>query len=745
MLRIIKAALLASTAMALFAISACEDTGGAGGLANPSATGGLASVGTPVSYDTMLGIETNISGKLSTSSSAAPAKAVADPDKATICKNAAGFAVACQPPGGGSSGATSVCTPKVFSSDQITDLAKSAVATAVDPQVVFLGSVIQGGPMARDFQLLPVLPTGGLGECTINFDNSSIAPTTGTCGQTTQNKALQAFYDSNSVGAGTQSLIYTEVNTTEQMNASLGISGSSGFFSGSADVSANKSKGINTVLFQYEKLFFTASIAPPNPVSLLFADGVNATFPADEVGPGNPALYISAIQYGVRIYAAISSTKSASDITASLTANYGGGLGASVNINASGGTSNSDSSLNISYIIIGGDQAAAAGTFAAGVDTIDALRTLIVNTGTFSATNKGAVIGYTIKSVAHNEPVYKQTALPDGFSDCHSSTGAAKYTLTVGAANVWDEIGIWANTTQGYGSGDDARHESWSKYDSNKKLYSKASGGAFTSGSYTTTDGGTTYLRVAAYLDGNGRASTALRMLVTNTTTQRQDYARDANGRIVGFEYDYMGAGDDSNETYLLLTYKFDASTGILTQLSRDNHGKVQYNTINPFSAWGNVNNWSYNSGVNPDTSTVADASWSWGNVTINPNGMLFTNKACTNIFNNCGPADSIGIQICLPVEGYSRATGVCVYANNWVNTTASDCGQYPGYQVAVSKLDGAPVGGKGALCYNPLGLNIVAPKPQQVTPLNKKKQAFGPAFFCAMTDFLSYIFQRLS
>jgi hypothetical protein len=147
------------------------------------------------------------------------------------------------------------------------------------------------------------------------------------------------------------------VYSTSQLAFDLNIAGNYDAFSGNAFFAVNTSSKTNTVLLRFYQIMFSVSVNTPEADYLIFKNGENFEDPNNQIGAGNPPLYVSSVAYGRQIFVLATSTAAVKDITASL--NFAASTivgGGSIDSNLSLKDTLDESSLK--YLVLGG----AAGT-----------------------------------------------------------------------------------------------------------------------------------------------------------------------------------------------------------------------------------------------------------------------------------------------------------------------------------------------------------------------------------------------
>ncbi|MBN1346067.1 MAG: thiol-activated cytolysin family protein [Phycisphaerae bacterium] len=111
--------------------------------------------------------------------------------------------------------------------------------------------------------------------------------------------------------------------TSEELAVNLGVDVS--FLSGSvkSEVDTNRSASQSITVVYFTQVYYTVDFETPVLQTSVFRDGENFDDPENQIGAGNPPLYISSVKYGRQVFLVLKSAYSSLDVQATLKADYG--------------------------------------------------------------------------------------------------------------------------------------------------------------------------------------------------------------------------------------------------------------------------------------------------------------------------------------------------------------------------------------------------------------------------------------
>ncbi|MEO0472488.1 MAG: thiol-activated cytolysin family protein [Bacteroidota bacterium] len=192
----------------------------------------------------------------------------------------------------------------------------------------------------------------------------------------------------------------------------------------------NSSSTFNSVFVKVTQSLYSIVVDIPDP-NEAFAPSVTPEQLEKYVYQGNPATYISSVNYGRIFYLLIQSTQSETEIKAAVEASFSGGL-----VNANGGVEvesvNSLDQVKVNGYAYGGDAGLASGAL---INGMEAVKTFIEKGGSI---NNGAPISYVVRSL-------------DDPSIVVAANLATKYTITE-CENVTGGLPVFKDARQSIGA-----------------------------------------------------------------------------------------------------------------------------------------------------------------------------------------------------------------------------------------------------------------------------------------------------
>jgi hypothetical protein len=190
-------------------------------------------------------------------------------------------------------------------------------------------------------------------------------------------------------------------NTTSKLLFDLGVDVRYGSASVNSTLNVNTSQNRNFAFLAFRQILYSVNFEPPaSPVSV-FRDGDGFQDPLNQIGPGNPPLYVSSVSYGRIVLFRAESEQSSSEIKAALEAAFKGG--ADVKVSSKLTAKQTLDASTLSYMVLGGNAAEALQPIAAA-DKFQAVRQFISNASAaqVSPSNPGLPIAYSLKYLKDN-------------------------------------------------------------------------------------------------------------------------------------------------------------------------------------------------------------------------------------------------------------------------------------------------------------------------------------------------------
>jgi hypothetical protein len=283
--------------------------------------------------------------------------------------------------------------------------------------ILYVGGLIQGSSLLSD-QLRDVPVAGTLRaplRLTIDIlssDNSAVVqnPDALTVGAAVQELIERAARNGLSAGTAT-TYSYQESYSLEQSLLSLKVSARYGMANVSGKLQCSQSATRRTMIAFFKQKMFTVSMVLPQKPSDLF----NASFTNDRlqefvsqgyIGPENPPVYVSSIEYGRVLMVTMSSTASYEAMKGAIAASYGSIAGGSV----SGEHLAVLNSADIQVVTVGGNPNAAYADLCQGnlrsyFNSGDALTTAVPLAFTLYSLSDHSV-AYMSETTSYNHTIY---------------------------------------------------------------------------------------------------------------------------------------------------------------------------------------------------------------------------------------------------------------------------------------------------------------------------------------------------
>ena len=299
-------------------------------------------------------------------------------------------------------------------------------------EIIYPGNFLQGKSVSEGAPKIIPLKRGP-GTITINTLNGS-SVVTETVDEVSFSSIAQATNDLIGGNNGTLSANISYTREEVRSTSELGVKMNANFSTLSTKVKGsfdyNSSYKFNSVFVKVTQSLYTIVLDIPD-VNKAFDSTVTATDLGKYVYEGNPATYISSVNYGRIFYLLIQSTQSTQDIKASLEASF-----KAVVASGSGKVDVSHVSslenVKVSGYAYGGDSGLAAGALVGDMNDVKAF---IEQGGTI---NNGAPISYVVRSLEDPSIVV-------------AANLATKYTVSE-CENVTGGLPTFTNTRQSIGA-----------------------------------------------------------------------------------------------------------------------------------------------------------------------------------------------------------------------------------------------------------------------------------------------------
>ena len=196
--------------------------------------------------------------------------------------------------------------------------------------------------------------------------------------------------------------------SAEQFALSIGINASvEGYpanISGKLNVSSDSFE--NTVVAQFTQVYYEISYDTPERSFSVFRDGEAFEDPDNQIGDGNPPLYVSSVKYGRQILFFLRSSYGYELVKAALEGAFSGD-GATAKASAELDYRSIVQNSSVSYVVRGGPASTSLGPIdsASPEEMYDAIKKVIADSkaADFSLSSPGVPIAYTLKYLADNK------------------------------------------------------------------------------------------------------------------------------------------------------------------------------------------------------------------------------------------------------------------------------------------------------------------------------------------------------
>lgn len=189
-----------------------------------------------------------------------------------------------------------------------------------------------------------------------------------------------------------------EMYSADQAFLELGLS--VGWLTGSISTKFQKEKSVekNSIILYFKQIYYTVSVNSPSTPADMFAPNVSVADLQQRIYPGNPACYISQVQYGRVILVKITSTQTMDAMASALEAAW-------MFVGTEGKFDKNQIKFNCSVeaIVLGGSASGAANAVTSG--SIDDINRLIKDEAVYSPGRPAYPIAYTIRYLSNSSPV----------------------------------------------------------------------------------------------------------------------------------------------------------------------------------------------------------------------------------------------------------------------------------------------------------------------------------------------------
>ncbi|WNJ19030.1 thiol-activated cytolysin family protein [Pontibacter sp. G13] len=321
---------------------------------------------------------------------------------------------------------------KEFEVDISQNADEFALYASNNAEIIYPGNFLQGQSVSEGSpKIIPL--RRGPGTITINTLNGS-SIVTETVDEISFSSIAQAT--NNLIGGNNGSLsanisyVREEIRSLDELGVKMNANYSSLGTKVKGSFDYNSSSQYNSIFVKVTQSMYSIVLDIPD-IENAFAPDVTPEDLAQYAYPGNPATYVSSVNYGRIFYLLIQSTQSSQEIKAAIDASFKGGV-------ASGGggieveSVNELSNLRISGYAYGGDAGLAAGALLGGMEDV---KTFVTEGGSI---NNGSPISYVVRSLEDPSTVV-------------AANLATQYTVTE-CENISGELPVFTDTRQSVGA-----------------------------------------------------------------------------------------------------------------------------------------------------------------------------------------------------------------------------------------------------------------------------------------------------
>lgn len=204
---------------------------------------------------------------------------------------------------------------------------------------------------------------------------------------------------------GEISLMFEKVESQEHLEAMIGASVTGASFSASGRLNISSDDDKTRMVLRLVQKFYTVVYEPPRFAEDVFAADVTREELERWMGPGNPPVFVSAVNYGRMLFATLESDLSEDELRASFNAAYDGIVEASTEGSLDYSRSLRSTKINIVSYGASGSGGLTAGAAVVQTQNFEGIYDFLRSSGDFSVDNPGVPISYHLRSLADQRPV----------------------------------------------------------------------------------------------------------------------------------------------------------------------------------------------------------------------------------------------------------------------------------------------------------------------------------------------------
>jgi hypothetical protein len=274
---------------------------------------------------------------------------------------------------------------------------------------VYPGALIQGDSLAPDSQgLRPITAARGPGELVLNIIGGGEGHYSTRIKKVTNATVLNAINNDllgNYKGGTPASISYKIVQIYSQDQLAVEMGANYPGIDFSSHLTLNQTSIGSSFLIELNQAFFTISFTPPDtPAGFFKAKKVKLGVLRQQIGPGNPPLYISSVTYGRRFYLLFQSNQFISN--QDFKSSFDDDISGSTTTHAH----NIFSKTTVTGYAVGGSASAAMSALIStkpqqGSDAMKALRAYFVEDASYSKANPPVPVSFQLNLVKDNSTV----------------------------------------------------------------------------------------------------------------------------------------------------------------------------------------------------------------------------------------------------------------------------------------------------------------------------------------------------
>lgn len=345
------------------------------------------------------------------------------------------------------------CTITNWGASEVRNLADT-VALDADAGIIYPGALIQGGSFATGgFTPITIPRSGG----TIYMTGVKLAPNaeySREVDEITGSKVKNALEDILSADVqGTAANANFEVQETysyDHMLFTLGVDARYGLGSMSADLAIENTTDSNFVFVKFVQKYYDVIYEDPQSPASVFRDGAEFQDPEDQIGQGNPPLYVHKVSYGRVVFFVLESQYSANSMTAALQGAYGQQGRASIDVETGLTYDQIMSNTSVTYFVRGGDAGLALALIDNPTDGMyEALKQFLADpeAANYSPSSPGAPIAYTLRYLSNRAVAAMSYSVAYDRKECNTNL-VRDAKIEFALEDIYREVQVWVNGTR---------------------------------------------------------------------------------------------------------------------------------------------------------------------------------------------------------------------------------------------------------------------------------------------------------